>query len=274
MYEYHRPTRNSKSRNQISRKCKKNLLSVHELFSQTGTPFTMTNRGLNVSLPLSPLDDKGFEYLATLQCRRSEDLSPIAIRLRRLWNDSDQFLRVNPDQRYLYDPQLKSPQLSFYVPQDLRRWDLVGLLMVGTRVEGFQIQVNRRTWISTPPHPCLKILSIWPSGSSGKDKYLVRINRSDLEAFGVVQRRILVRNPLDTRFHHLVWLSYQPSEPIFQQMIYHAPKSFNIEEDNHDGLELCSRTRAFMRKGIEDNKGVIFTFVDFGSCYAFACSDH
>jgi hypothetical protein len=65
-------------------------------------PFTVTNKGLHISLPIEPTEPgiNRLEYFAILGCRAGESNLCEAVRLRRLALNSDIFIRVDPHERY------------------------------------------------------------------------------------------------------------------------------------------------------------------------------
>jgi hypothetical protein len=77
---------------------------IRFLSSVVVQPFAVTNRGLHITLPLRPVEEDRLEYFALLNCRSttSNKFIPdsLAVRLRRTSNDSDQFVRVDPDTLY------------------------------------------------------------------------------------------------------------------------------------------------------------------------------
>jgi hypothetical protein len=76
----------------------------------SGEPFAATNRGLSISLPLQPLDEDDFEYLVTLNCRFLHIQKQLAVRLRRKFAGSNQFIRVNPYRLYEVTQQIATDQ--------------------------------------------------------------------------------------------------------------------------------------------------------------------
>ncbi|KAF2033133.1 hypothetical protein EK21DRAFT_109272 [Setomelanomma holmii] len=91
-----------------------NIKSVPAL---AGAPFAITNRGLNISIPLHSLDDDGLEYLAALHYRFKHSGKGLAVRLRRVAAGSNQFARVDPYR--LYEAADVHTSAELYVPEQI-----------------------------------------------------------------------------------------------------------------------------------------------------------
>jgi hypothetical protein len=100
-----------------------------------GAPYSVTNRGLNIRLPLQPMDHDQFEYLAALNCRFLGSDNSLAIRLRRTAAGSNQFTRVNPYK--LYQTNAIQPVMDVYVPEKVPL-----SLTACNRVAGFKISIK------------------------------------------------------------------------------------------------------------------------------------
>jgi hypothetical protein len=57
-------------------------------------PFAMSNKGLQIELPLLKVGDMDDEYLGVLNCRSADEGSSLAINLRCIWGDEGRFARV------------------------------------------------------------------------------------------------------------------------------------------------------------------------------------
>ena len=66
-----------------------------------GTPFSMSNRGLGIDLPLFPSDSMEHTHFATLDCPAPDHQRKVAILLKRLSPNGDQYARINPH-RFCY----------------------------------------------------------------------------------------------------------------------------------------------------------------------------
>jgi hypothetical protein len=89
--------------------------NVECLSDPLGASYSITNRGLNMSLPLQPMDHDQFEYLAALNCRYTHSHKSLAIRLRRTAAGSNLFTRVDPYRLYQIDA--RQPVMEVYVPE-------------------------------------------------------------------------------------------------------------------------------------------------------------
>jgi hypothetical protein len=107
----------------------------------TSAPFALSNIGLNIALPLKPLepseesDTNPREYLATLRCVHKHSGKNIAIRLRPTFFGSNQFARVDPYRLYGAIPN--SDVVDFYVPEKPQVQSITG-----DRVAGFKVTLD------------------------------------------------------------------------------------------------------------------------------------
>jgi hypothetical protein len=97
-------------------------------------PFTITNKGLHISLPLKATDDDDLEYLAILNCTASYLVSEkkLSVRLRRTHAGSDQFVRVDCNKWYWQDDQ--SDFESLFVPAKVPVFCTAGARTAGLKL--------------------------------------------------------------------------------------------------------------------------------------------
>jgi hypothetical protein len=248
----------------------KNSFNVQRIVRNTGEPFTVTNRGLNITLPLRQVDAEGLEYLALLDCKRVDDDKPITIHVRRLSSGSDQFARVDTG-HFTYRPDNTAAtftQNNFYVPELLSLPK--GLIDIGSRVEGFKVQATLHD-LKIPGFDEIKILDVWPSKYWRKDESLVQIDPLALEEHGIARARLLLSSHRDRGILRLlVFLSYQPTFlasgatendcPPFTWKISYVTKSYDIEEDCYGDKRYpsCRYSRVYMQTGYDGERAVIF----------------
>jgi hypothetical protein len=89
----------------------------------SSTPFTSTNRGINLMLPLQALDTQG-QYLAVLNCKQlGKNDHWVAVPLSELWGEADMFSRGHKDRLQLIEASdfVKLPHRSIFVRQERRQ---------------------------------------------------------------------------------------------------------------------------------------------------------
>lgn len=249
-----------------------NAYNLEKIIRKTGVPFAITNRGLNITLPLRQIDTEELEYLALLDCKKMDEDGAITIHVRRLSQGSDQFTRVDTwhvtsavDQNGTFTPQ------SFYVPENLSL--LKDIIDLRSRVEGFKIQATLHdpTALKVPAFDEIEIVDAWPSRHWHKDESLVWIDSLDLEDCGVARARVLLASRRSREIPRLlVLLSYRPTfrshgaaeievQPFAWKVCY-APKSYDIEDDCYGDKRYpsCRYSRVHMHTGFDGERAVIF----------------
>jgi hypothetical protein len=88
-----------------------------ESLSMDSDPYAVTNKGLQITLPLQILDDEDLEYLAALDCKSSHSGKRISVRVRRISPRSKQFARVDPYRLYEIANYATMSVADIYVPE-------------------------------------------------------------------------------------------------------------------------------------------------------------
>ena len=115
-------------------------------------PFSMTNKGLRISLSCCYQADDEREFYALLDCKRQKDDTngPLtagrlpAVLLRRLWEKSDQVVRVHPHELVWMVPPKSAQRRVLYVrnvnglPTDYLTWLARGVVIEGPFLGSFR----------------------------------------------------------------------------------------------------------------------------------------
>jgi hypothetical protein len=107
-------------------------------------PFSMTNKGLRISLLCCDENDDQQEFYALLDCKRREDETETlsdaslyaAVLLRRIWENSDQVIRVDPHKLVWKTLEIFAQRRAIYV----RGFNSLPPDYVTQRVRGFVIE--------------------------------------------------------------------------------------------------------------------------------------
>jgi hypothetical protein len=156
-------------------------------------PFAATNRGLSISLPLQRLGEDELEYLGILSCQFLHSENQLAVRLRRTFAGSNQFIRVDPYR--LYQVSSKSPPIKVYVPEKIP-----SLLTACDRAACFRLNMTLRS---------RTLSSVWSQEGCQRDGDLIRFTHQS--SSGYYMARLLFDykcRPEKT----LVVLVYNPSK--------------------------------------------------------------
>jgi hypothetical protein len=168
--------------------------SVECLPDPVGAPYSVTNRGLNIRLPLQPIDHDLFEYLAALNCRFLGSDNSLAIRLRRTAAGSNQFTRVNSDK--LYQTNAIQPVMDVYVPEKVPL-----SLTACNRVAGFKLSIETSSYR-------LKAIHDGEHHSYLDDDQTIRFRSHHVGSYSMVQ--LLFIHSKDVIMKRLVTLVYNP----------------------------------------------------------------